>query len=319
MPTVRRARIRSLAKINLDLRILNRRPDGFHELRTVFQTVSLADTIDIAFAPSRRTRLSLASDVEIPDNLILRAADAVLAALRISGQVSFRLNKRIPMGGGLGGGSSNAAAILLSLPVLAGGALGMERLTELASELGSDVPFFLLGGTALGLGRGTELYPLPDQPSARGLLVAPGVHVSTGEAYAALGRELTFSGASRSINSFQACVWRAGICAPEQAQTARCTNDFETVVFRKHPQLKSIKGKLLQLGACPALMSGSGCSLFGIFRTPEEIERARKSFRNERVYPISLVSRRRYRQLWWRQLREHMEEAIWPPRSRYER
>jgi 4-diphosphocytidyl-2-C-methyl-D-erythritol kinase len=319
MPTVRRARIRSLAKINLDLRILNRRPDGFHELRTVFQTISLADTIDIAFTPGRRTRLSIHGNVEIPGNLILRAAEAVLGALRIHGEVEFGLNKKIPMGGGLGGGSGNAASVLLALPVLAGGALPLEKLMRLGAELGSDVPFFLLGGTAVGFGRGTELYPLPDHAPAYGLVVAPDVHVSTAEAYAGLGRELTFPTASRSINSFQACVWQGASRALEQVETARCTNDFETVVFRKYPQLKSIKEKLLRLGADPALMSGSGCALAGMFRTRLEIERAKQVLGDERVYPISLVSRRRYRRLWWRQLREHIEETVWPPRSRYER
>lgn len=318
MPNVRRATLRSLAKINLDLRVLNRRPDGFHELRTIFQTISLADTIEIAFTPARRTRLSIHGNVEIPDNLILRAAEMALRALHIRGEVAFKLDKKIPMGGGLGGGSSNAAAILLALPVLAGGALSIEKLMELGAELGSDVPFFLLGGTALGVGRGTELYPMPDWPPARGLVVAPDVHVSTQEAYSGLGRELTFPSSSRSINSFQAGLWRSASCAPREAGTAYGTNDFETVVFRKYPQLKSIKGKLLRLGADPAFMSGSGCALAGIFRTGAEIERARESLRSERVYPISLVSRRRYQRLWWRQLREHTEETTWPPRSRYE-
>ena len=319
MPTVRRARIRSLAKINLDLRVLHQRPDGFHELRSIFQTISLADTIDIAFTPAQRTRVTIEGNIEIPNNLILRAAEKVLRALRIRGEVAFRFNKRIPMGGGLGGGSSNAASVLLALPVLAGGALSLERLTELAAELGSDVPFLLLGGTALAVGRGTELYPLPDWPPAPGLLVAPDVHVSTAEAYRELDRKLTSWDASRKINNFQACVWGVGLGGSAQAWTAPFTNDFETVVFRKYPQLKSIKGKLQKLGAGPALMTGSGCALFGIFRTREEVKQARQWFRNERVYQISLVSRRRYQHLWWRQLQEHMDEKLWPPRSRYAR
>jgi 4-diphosphocytidyl-2-C-methyl-D-erythritol kinase len=303
----RRARLRSLAKLNLDLRVLNRRPDGFHDLRTVFQTVSLSDDIDIAFTPGRRTRVGIEGNVEIPDNLILRAAELVLASLHIRGEVAFRLTKRIPMGGGLGGGSSNAAAVLLGLPALAGGVLPIERLAELGAQLGSDVPFFLLGGTALGLGRGTELYPLPDLPASRGLVVAPDVHSSTAESYRALGRGLTFDSRSRSINSFQAFVWGVELRNGGEASGAddrSPVNDFETVVFKQHPQLKSIKGKLL---------------LFGMFPTRREAERARRSFRNERVYPISLVSRRRYQSLWWRQLREHMDDLVWPPRSRYAR
>ena len=117
---IRRATIKSLAKINLDLRVLHQRPDGFHELRTVFQTISLADTIDIEYEPARRTEISLDDPLAIPGNLVVKAAQAVLDALKIHARVHFRLRKKIPMGGGLGGGSSNAAAVLLALPVLAG-------------------------------------------------------------------------------------------------------------------------------------------------------------------------------------------------------
>ncbi len=117
---MRSVKLKSLAKINLDLRVLHQRADGFHELRTVFQTISLADTIEIEYEAARRTELWLEGNVEIPDNLVLRAARAVLDAMRIRARVRFRLKKRIPMGGGLGGGSSDAGAVLLALPVLAG-------------------------------------------------------------------------------------------------------------------------------------------------------------------------------------------------------
>ncbi len=154
----RRVRLRSLAKVNLDLRVLHKRADGFHELRTVFQTISLADTIDIEYEPARRTVLELDDPLAIPDNLILRAARAALDAMKVHARVRFRLQKRIPMGGGLGGGSSNAAAVLLALPVLAGRRIPFDRLLDLGGELGSDVPFFLTGGTAVAIGRGTEFY-----------------------------------------------------------------------------------------------------------------------------------------------------------------
>src|SRR6266550_3900315 len=116
MSRQRRARVRALAKINLDLRVLGKRPDGFHELRTIFQTISLADTIDVAFTPARRTAVALDDPLAIPDNLIARAAQLTLDAMRLNGRVEMRLTKRIPMGAGLGGGSSDAAAILLALP-----------------------------------------------------------------------------------------------------------------------------------------------------------------------------------------------------------
>src|SRR5579864_7807607 len=181
--TVRRARLLAFAKINLDLRVLYRRPDNFHELRTIFQTISLADRIEIAFTPSRRTAITVTGKVEIPDNLVARAARLCLDATCATGEVHFALEKRVPMGAGLGGGSSNAAAVLLALPAIAGRALEMSVLIRLAEELGSDVPFFLLGGTAVGLGRGTELYPLPDHPSLPALLITPGIHVPTPQAY----------------------------------------------------------------------------------------------------------------------------------------
>ena len=146
-------RLRSFAKINLDLRVLNKRPDGYHDLRTIFQTISLADTLDIEYQPGR-SRIDIKSNLNILDNLVVCAADSVLKATRSTGRLGFVLQKRIPLGGGLGGGSSNAAAVLLALPLLLRKPLPIEKLMELAAGLGSDVPFFLLGGTAVGLGRG---------------------------------------------------------------------------------------------------------------------------------------------------------------------
>src|ERR1022692_1129098 len=120
MSPTRQARVRALAKINLDLRVLGTRPDGFHELRTVFQTISLADTLEIAYTPARKTDLSLVDNLAIADNLVVRAARLVMEAMRATGRIEMRLTKRIPMGAGLGGGSSDAAAVLLSLPALVG-------------------------------------------------------------------------------------------------------------------------------------------------------------------------------------------------------
>ena len=170
----RRARVRALAKINLDLRVLGKRPDGFHELRTVFQTISLADTLEIAYTPARKTSISLVDDLHIADNLVVRAARLVMEAMRATGRVEMRLTKRIPMGAGLGGGSSDAAAVLLALPALAGRSIDLPKLCAIGEQLGSDVPFFLLGGTAVGIGRGSELFPLPDVPRTAGHSGGPG-------------------------------------------------------------------------------------------------------------------------------------------------
>jgi len=151
-------RLRALAKINLDLRVLGKRPDGFHELRTIFQTISLADTIDIAFTPGRKTSIEVEDGLGIPDNLAARAARVALEAMGVTGRVEMRIRKRIPMGAGLGGGSSDAAAVLLALAVLAGREVELPELCAMAEQLGSDVPFFLLGGRAVGIGRGSELF-----------------------------------------------------------------------------------------------------------------------------------------------------------------
>ena len=309
--TPERLRVRSLAKINLDLRVLHKRVDGFHELRTIFQTISLADTIGIEYQHGR-TRIELNSNLNIPGNLILRAADILMKSTRATGSLRFDLLKRIPLGGGLGGGSSNAAAVLLALPVLLNKHVPFEKLLELAAELGSDVPFFLTGGTAVGIGRGTELYPLPDAPSRPGLLVAPGIHSSTAAVYEALHRQVLPEVSTDRINKFQAVAW--GL-APGW------TNDFEAVVFRQHPQLKSIKEKLLKLGAWRAMMTGSGSALFGLFPSRELRDRAaewfRKEFSSYQVHPFAMVTGSRYQALWRRQLEVSPGNRTWPPQDRY--
>ena len=273
-------RLRSLAKINLDLRVLGKRADGFHDIRTIFQTISLADTIDIEYTPARRLHVELDSTPVIENNLIQKAAEL----LAIPGRFTIRLKKRIPMGAGLGGGSSNAAAMLLAIPALTGKRIPFDDLVRLGTELGSDVPFFLVGGMALGLGRGTEIHPLPDAKLAHAVIVAPGIHVSTREAYAAI-----------DAHEQQAA-----------ANDERAANDFEAVVLRRHPELKAIRDKLRKSGAERAMMSGSGSAVFGIFPERGQREAAvaslREQFERGQIHPVSLVSRGRYRSLWRRQL-----------------
>jgi 4-diphosphocytidyl-2-C-methyl-D-erythritol kinase len=316
MPS-RRATVKSLAKINLDLRVLNKNPDGFHELRTVFQTISLADTIDIEYEAARRTQITIDDPLAIADNLIVKAARAVLDALKIHARVHFRLRKRIPMGGGLGGGSSNAAAVLMTLPVLAGKSLAVEGI---AAELGSDVPFFLTGGTALGVGRGTEVYELTELKPEPILVVSAGLHVATGPAYQALGRGLTAGDSSSRINSFQAFVrvlaseHSAGAASPFSA------NDFEAVVFRQYPLLPTIGRKLSKLGAAGVRMTGSGSAIFAIFGSRPERDRAETELKGKyQVIPATLVTRGSYQRLWRRQLSQYirMDKSLWPLQSRY--
>jgi 4-diphosphocytidyl-2-C-methyl-D-erythritol kinase len=312
-PRTRRARVRALAKINLDLRVLGERADGYHELRTIFQTVSLADSLEIAFTPARETAIELDDALAIADNLVVRAARLAMEAMGVTGRVAMRLSKRIPMGAGLGGGSSDAAAVLLALPVLAGAALDLPTLAALGRELGSDVPFFLMGGRAVGIGRGAEIFPLPDQPASRGLVLAPNVHVSTAEAYRALSPGLTTELQQNKIFSFQSQVWDVSHAVPAR-------NDFEPVVFERHPGLAALKEWLLQMGASPALMTGSGSALFGLFGDARGVSRAiaalgEKSPGEIRIFRISLINRARYRALWWRCLKEHCQGKVWPPRS----
>jgi 4-diphosphocytidyl-2-C-methyl-D-erythritol kinase len=325
MPS-RRATIKSLAKINLDLRVLHQRPDGFHELRTVFQTISLADTIDIEYEPARRTSISIEDPLAIPGNLIVKAAQAVLDTLKIHARVHFRLRKQIPMGGGLGGGSSNAAAILLGLPVLIGRPLAVQ---QIAAELGSDVPFFLDGGTAVGIGRGTEVYEIPDVKPEPLLVISTGLHVATGPAYQALGRGLTEDDSSSKINEFQAFVRVLASSRSARAASPFSANDFEAVVFREFPQLQTIERKLSKLGmsgARPGVrMTGSGSAIVAIFDSRLERDRAEAVLKGDRVFgrylvvPGALISRRSYQKLWRRQLGQHIrsDQSLWPLQSRY--
>lgn len=329
MADPRHARLKAYAKLNLDLKVFNRGGDGFHELRSVFQTVGVYDTIDVTFTPGRKVELSLAGSEQIPDNLVMRAARLLMAHAGGGGRVEMRLEKRIPMGAGMGGGSSDAAAVLLGLPVLAGWRIPLETLVRMGAELGSDVPFFLLGGAAVALGRGTELYPLPDLPARPVVIAAPAIHVSTPEAYRAFDRagdgKLTATQVVQYIDSFQSRVWGLGDSLSAGGAGSQAENDFEGVVFPRHPQLKSILKNLQKSGADPARMTGSGSALFGVFTTQNQAREAQESLAALRPAPVALrtamLSRGRYRAAWRRQLQEHMDGNKdgnqWPPQSRY--
>jgi 4-diphosphocytidyl-2-C-methyl-D-erythritol kinase len=320
----RTARLKAYAKLNLGLRVLSKRSDGYHELRTVFQTISLADQLDVAYTPASETRIRIDGAPHITDNLVEKAARLVLLELGLAAEVEFGLKKRIPSGAGLGGGSTDAAAVLIALPVLAGKCLPADRLFELAAHLGSDVPFFLHGGTALGIGRGEELYPLPDQPQRKGLLIAPDIHSSTAEAYRDLSSQLTTISLQNKLLSFQQQVW--------QGSDKTAANDFEEVVFARHPELRTLRDRLQEAGAKPAAMTGSGSSIFGIFEDPSLLIQARKLFLSENSFSISFVSRAQYRSAWRRALAPHIllrnppedreingKEDLWPLQSLYAR
>ena len=294
------ARLIATAKLNLGLRVLYKRIDGFHELRTVFQSIALADRIDVTYQPSRSREVTLESELEIPDNLIERAAHALLDELDQAGRFHFRLTKRIPMGGGLGGGSTDAAAVLLGLPVLMGKRAPMEVLTRIGAGLGSDVPFFLHGGRALGLGRGTELYPLPDGPSEPVLLVTPGFPISTPEAYRALSQRLGAEPAR--TDEFEARIWSSEGLRHHQVAREALKNDFEGPAYAQFPQLREIQQALWKTGASPAGMTGSGSTMYGIYQRKEDAVRARVALSKWSTLITTTISRERFRHLWFKQL-----------------
>jgi 4-diphosphocytidyl-2-C-methyl-D-erythritol kinase len=262
---------RAFAKINVGLRILAKRPDGFHEIRTVYQTVGLADRLQISLS-SGKNGIRLAC--EHPElslgraNLVYRAAELWQRARSFKGGISLRLEKRIPMGAGLGGGSSDAAATLLALERVAGNRLNLAGLLGLAAKLGSDVPLFLLGGRVLGCGRGEEVYPLTDLPARHCLIVFPGFSVSTAEAYGSLGLRLTAQKEDRRISSL-------GKRPPFPLEAwGPAENDFEGFVFARWPELAKVKRQLIRAGAETASLTGSGSALYAVYESAQQLNRA---------------------------------------------
>ena len=198
------------------------------------------------------------------------------------------LTKRIPVGRGLGGGSSDAAAALLGLLRLSGKRIAAARLLEIASSLGADVPFFLHGGRALGIGRGDEIYPLPDGPRREVLVVSPHeIAVPTKDAYQWLSEELTKGEDPTKLMGFCALCW--------SPQGGALSNDFEAAVFPRYSRLAAIKRELLQQGAAEASLAGSGSAVFGVYQHPAKARRAARAFPKDQVFLCSTLSRAEYR------------------------
>jgi 4-diphosphocytidyl-2-C-methyl-D-erythritol kinase len=254
----------SFAKINWTLEILGKRADGYHEVRTILQTIDLADTLTFEV-----TRDGVEIECDTPgfplydSNLISRAFHLFRNLTRISGGVRVIVEKRIPMAAGLGGGSSNAAITLLALSRLFSYQLELRHLIELGRELGADVPFFFQGGRALGIGRGDEVYPLEDIEAGSILLVNCGLHVGTHEAYGLLGSPLTRHD-SNVIMPFSLEAAYAGLWRSRVGRSA-LRNDLEAVVFSRYPLLNEVKHRLLGAGASSVVMSGSGSTVFALF------------------------------------------------------
>jgi 4-diphosphocytidyl-2-C-methyl-D-erythritol kinase len=290
-------RLPAFAKINLCLHVLGRRPDGYHELRTIFQTIALRDTLELSLSrePGIHLEVSDPSLSSGPDNLVYRAIASIGAEIDFRGGIRAKLTKRIPVARGLGGGSSDAAAALIAMLRLTGQErdFPLAKLMEIASRLGADVPFFLFGGRALAVNRGDEIYPLGDSPHRTIVVVSPrGIGVSTREAYEWLSAELTKRDKAPNIWRFCALCW---------SRQGTVSNDFEGPVFGRHSRLGEIRDALLQAGAAEAALAGSGSAVFGVFRNPAQARRAARKFPEDSVFVVETLSRERYgRAMGWR-------------------
>ena len=314
--------VRSFAKINLGLCIGPRQNDGFHELCTVYQTIALSDRIRVGVERGSGIEIRC-EDPRVPkdaSNTCYRVAERVMAALKARGRVIIELEKHLPVQGGLGGASGNAVATLLALErVLKKQLSGPEKL-RIAAEVGSDLPLFLVGGTILGVGRGEEVYPLPELPSVPCVIALPDVGISTPQAFADWdATKLTHPDPSDRMLMFSRSVsaWLAGLGFGSSAKglsgvPARSRgraetplldlvrtgieNDFEQVVFPKYPELREVKRVLQQSGAFYASLSGSGSALYGLFRTRSAAERSAARLRKGGTEAVvtTTLNRRQY-------------------------
>jgi len=282
----------SFAKINWSLRILGKRPDGYHEVATILQSISLCDEIVFELRDDDRVSLSC-DDPTIPvdeSNLVVRAA----RALSHRHGADIRLFKKIPAKAGLGGGSSNAAVTLLALNRLWRLGLNETDLKQIGARLGADVPFFFSGGTSLGTGIGAQLEELRDVRKQWLLVVTPNASVSTANAYAALNAPSLTSSDSLSILS-------SSFAEPFFVDSSQWPlhNDFEGVIFEREPEIRRAKETLLEAGARDALLAGSGSSVFGIFTDAAARDHALDNLSSEvgwRVFACHTLSRSEYSQ-----------------------
>lgn len=283
------------AKINWILRVIGRRPDGYHELETIFQTITLHDRL--AFKSSADESITLTCDEpSIPlgeSNLIHRAANILRERRGIESGAEIHLEKRIPVKAGLGGGSSDAAIALLGLARLWRVEIERRELEEMCARLGADVPFFLTGGTALGSGLGTEVYALADAPRMSLLVVKPQAEISTAEAYKALSAPaLTKVGGDIILSSSRPPAHFSD-SLPDSLR-----NDFEPVIYDLEPEIMRARDALLEAGARGALLCGSGACVFGIFESVRAQERAASALRAReagwRIFACETLSRADY-------------------------
>jgi 4-diphosphocytidyl-2-C-methyl-D-erythritol kinase len=283
-------RVYSFAKVNLALSVLGRRTDGYHDIQTVFQSIDICDELQFQNAASLELHCENFPDIPREDNLVWKAAALFLQTFGAKRGVSITLRKKIPAGAGLGGGSSNAAATLIGLRRFWNIDAADSELHSLAANLGSDVPFFLSGGTALGTGKGEIIFPLPDPVPCHLVIIFPGIHVSTAEAYRSLNLGLTSSAEDRRIQGF------CGQLQTGRAFLTEIFNDFEASILAAHPPIMEAKSFLKSRGSVATLLSGSGSSVFGFFSDEESaFAAARESTRATwRVFPAKTLSRAEY-------------------------
>jgi 4-diphosphocytidyl-2-C-methyl-D-erythritol kinase len=318
--------VRSFAKINLGLRIGAPRADGFHKLLTVYQTIALHDVIRVQV--KRGSGIEIHSDdPRVPkdeSNTCYRIVERAMAAMKARGRVVIDIEKRLPVQGGLGGASGNAVSALLALErALKKELPGPEKL-RIAAEVGSDLPLFLMGGTVLGVGRGEQVYPLPDLPALACVVVAPGVALSTPKAFAdwdaSQAGELTLSGPSDRMDEFGR-VLSAWLSSQQRVESGKglsgvpargrgraetplldlvrtgIENDFERVVFPQYPELLEVKRVVERAGAFYASLSGSGSAVYGLFATRMAAQKAAARLQEMGVKAVATTTLTR-RQYW---------------------
>ena len=362
--------VRSFAKINLGLYIGAVRADGYHDLRTVYQTIALHDVIRVSVGRGSGIEILCRNkDPRVPldsSNTCYRMAERVMDELGAKGRVSVEIEKRLPVQGGLGAASSNAVATMVALERALKKKLSGPARLRIAAEVGSDLPLFLVGGTTLGVGRGEEVYPLPDLPSVAMVVVTPEVGVSTAKAFAdwdelvrpgeaaelrsawtgggaqphtSNGAELRSAGTgqspvttrtTRATRNHQltgpgasdrlfevGCVlsaWLSGL--PNTGAPAKggsragsllldlvrtgIENDFEKVVFPQYPELRDIKGALERAGSRYASLSGSGSTLYGLFRSRADAARAASRLRKQGLKAVA--TKTLMRQQYWKRI-----------------
>jgi len=300
----------AFAKINLGLEVLGVREDGYHELRTLFQTIDLKDEITLRARPRGLRLVCRQAGVPVgSENLVWRAAEELQHRGRVRKGVEIRLDKRIPVAGGLGGGSSDAAAVLLGLDRLWGLGLGPEGLLPLARGLGADVPYFLFGGTALGLARGDEIYPLLAQVRAHVVVVDPRRPLATAAVFARLDARLTPRQNGYTIQRFVASSLRG------EVSFRGLTNDLETAALEEAPDLEPrigrVRAVLEREGAVLASLTGSGSAFFGLFERRGNAARAQRALASEgfTAHLARTLTAQQYRRAWVESLGERGRSA----------